>query len=150
VQGTNVTLNHIIWLRSLHDGECGPSNRVVEDIEANGINGSLPILLKGIGTLTELEAFFDWLRDAGQKGLRPVLHIDCHGSAEDGLLLAPSGEYCDWGTLSDSLRDCNAATVNNLCCITNACFGAYLGRQFDIGRISPTHCFDWLAFGSDK
>jgi hypothetical protein len=138
LEPTKVTLNHIIWLRSLAEEEVGPSNRVVEDIKTNELSDGLKISLYEVATIDELTEFMAWLEDACRSGLRPILHIDCHADSKSGLRLDPSGDFCDWPTLADFLRASNAASLNNLCCVTNACFGAFIGTQFEISKIAPS------------
>jgi len=73
--------------------------------------------------------------------LRPVLHVDAHGTVADGLLLAPSGERVGWSEIIEDLRVLNVATANNLTCIFALCFGLHLYKQVSLKRPVPAYLF---------
>ena len=58
---------------------------------------------------------------AAQEQFYPLVHLECHGS-EEHIQLA-SGERVGWLELSQSLRDLNRATRNNLIAVWAACEG---------------------------
>jgi hypothetical protein len=130
-------INKIIWLRSLPESELGPSRRITEDLETVAANGKLAfdeVVVEDRNGL--LQALGDITKQAGVD-LRPILHFDCHGSMEHGLLLAPSGEHLSWDDLADALRPINAATGGNLCCVFAACFGLRLGWSLKLSKPAP-------------
>lgn len=137
-------VNTIIWLRSLPDEELGPSQRMIEDIEAFALTrGALNFEEITVGTSAEMLAALNKLVLRCTVGLRPILHFDCHGSDQYGLMLAPSGDYFGWAELADALRAINVAAENNLCCIFGVCFGMYLSTELSL--LQPTPYFLTIA-----
>jgi hypothetical protein len=131
-------VNTIIWLRSLPDDELGPSRRMVEDIEALAKRGG-PYRFEEVvvGSPAEMVAALAALAVRCREGLRPILHFDCHGSDELGLLLAPSGDYLGWSDFAGALREVNVAAKNNVCCIFGVCFGMYLSLELSLSEPTP-------------
>jgi hypothetical protein len=129
-------VNRIIWIRSLIESELGPSLRMSEDLAMLAVNGGIEIEEVSIEEREALLELFETLADRAKQGLRPLLHFDCHGSAEEGLLLA-NGERLDWDTLADALRRINVATGNNLVCVFAACFGLHLGKALTLSKPTP-------------
>lgn len=132
------TVNTIVWLRSLPEDELGPSRRMVEDIEAyaereGGFNFDEVVVGSGQEMLAALAALAVRCRE----GIRPILHFDCHGSEEAGLLLAPSGDCIGWKELASALRQINIAADNNVCCILGVCFGMYLTSALSVSEPTP-------------
>ena len=132
--------NCIFWVQSLPDDELGPSRRVLEDLEV--LQGGFPVFVRRVSNRDEMVATLTEIaRLAEQDGYRPVLHLDCHGSAEQGLLLAPSGERLDWAETVDLLRRINVATRNNLVCVFALCFGLHAYTQVALKRPVPAYLF---------
>ena len=131
-------VNTIVWLRSLPEDELGPSRRMVEDIEALSLRGG-PFKFEEVVVCSaaEMLAVLSTLASRCRKGLRPILHFDCHGSETSGLLLAPSGDHLDWPALADALREINVAADNNVCCIFGVCFGMYLSMELSLSNPAP-------------
>jgi hypothetical protein len=132
-----LSVNSLMWLRSLPEEERGPSSRITEDLEMLTVVGGLRFQEIAISSRSEMtEALHEIARSAAQ-GLRPILHFDCHGSANNGLQLAPSREFMSWEELADLLRVVNVATGNNLCCVFAACFGLQLGTILTLSKAVP-------------
>ena len=131
-------VNTIVWLRSLPEGELGPSRRMVEDIEALAERGG-PFKFEEVVVCSTAEMLtaLATLAARCRKGLRPILHFDCHGSEEFGLLLAPSGDHIGWTELTLALREINVAAKNNVCCVFGACFGMYLSTALSVTEPTP-------------
>jgi hypothetical protein len=130
-------INTIIWFQSLGDDEVGPSNRMIEDLDALAFKGGFPVERVIVRNRQEaLDAFAD-IAERSARGLRPILHFDCHGSKTHGLLLKPSGEFLSWQELADALRPINVATRNNVCCIFGVCFGLHFSFELRLSKPSP-------------
>ncbi|MGE8450427.1 MAG: hypothetical protein ACN6OP_07335, partial [Pseudomonadales bacterium] len=67
----------------------------------------------------------------GQLGMRPIIHIECHGDASDGLEFA-NGSELSWDSLEKCFTQLNCATRLNTIAIVSACFGAHF-----ISRATP-------------
>lgn len=75
--------------------------------------------------------------------MRPLLHLDMHGNEKHGLHIAASNEYVSWEELAVHLRRLNAATENNLCVVSAACFG--LRAIMPVKLDQPTPFFVLIA-----
>ncbi|CAH1696773.1 hypothetical protein CHELA1G11_50064 [Hyphomicrobiales bacterium] len=106
--------NAIVWIHSLPEQDMGPSRHILEDLEGLAIAGGFPVILHAVRDRAELSDLFRQLTTEAEQGLRPVLHVDAHGTVADGLLLAPSGDRVGWSEIIEDLQALNVATGNNL------------------------------------
>lgn len=130
-------VNTLVWIRSLPESELGPSQRMAEDLEALSANGRFAFEEISVGSREELLGVLTEVTVRCTEGLRPILHFDCHGSAELGLQLAPSGEHLAWADLADALRKVNVAAKNNVSCIFGVCFGMHLSMELSLSQPTP-------------
>ncbi|MDP3414855.1 hypothetical protein [Falsiroseomonas sp.] len=133
----SASVNEVIWIRSLYESECGLSNRIIEDLDLffSGINCRfLQFEPKNADALLQ---YLDDLVIRAQQGAKPVLHLDTHGDAKDGLLIAASKEFIGWARIVDSFRQINVPASNNLIVISGACFSAHLLLDLDFFQPSP-------------
>jgi hypothetical protein len=135
--GDTLQVNSVIWITSLDEGERGPSRRMVEDLAPLATAADMRFEEVAVGDRAGLLSALSVVTDDAGRGLRPILHFDCHGSAEHGLALRPSGEYLAWGELVDALRMLNSATRNNLCCVFGVCFGLHMSRELRLSLPTP-------------
>ncbi len=133
--------NAIVWIHSLPEHEMGPSRRILEDLEGLAIAGGFPVIACAVRDRAELSDAFRQLTTKAEQGLRPVLHVDAHGTPADGLRLAPSGECVGWSEIIEYLRALNVATANNLTCIFALCFGLHLYKQVSLKQPVPAYLF---------
>ncbi|MER9337213.1 hypothetical protein NKJ06_25050 [Mesorhizobium sp. M0293] len=133
--------NAIVWIRSLPEREMGPTRRILEDLEGLASAGGFPVFAYAVRDRAELSDLFRQLTTEAEQGLRPVLHVDAHGTVAEGLLLAPSGERVSWGEIIEGLRTLNVATANNLTCIFALCYGLHLYQQVSLRRPVPSYLF---------
>ncbi|WP_420606493.1 hypothetical protein [Novosphingopyxis sp.] len=129
-------VNRIVWIRSLVESELGPSQRMAEDLAMLAVGGGTKFEEVSVEGRDMLLSLLGALADRASEGLRPILHFDCHGSAEDGLALA-NGEALGWDELAEALREINVATGNNLVCVFATCFGLHLGKTLTLSRPTP-------------
>lgn len=134
-------INSIVWIHSLPPNEMGPTNRLIGDIKLLGLQGGFPVLEYAVKDRTELADVFASVTAEAQKTLRPIIHIDAHGNADEGLLLSPSGECEGWLNLIEMLRTLNVATQNNLVVIFALCFGLHIYKQASLSRPVPAYFF---------
>ena len=133
--------NAIAWIHSLPKGEMGPTRRILEDLEGLASAGGFRVFEYAVGDRAELEKAFNELTSSAEQGLRPVLHVDAHGTVADGLLLAPSGEQVEWADVIELLRKLNVATENNLTCVFALCFGLHLYKKVSLKKAVPAYLF---------
>jgi hypothetical protein len=134
-------VNAIVWIRSLPEGELGPTRRILDDLAQLGPGGGLPVFEFAVGDRAELAVVLKDLAEQAAQGLRPILHFDAHGNAEGGLLLAPSGEWAPWSDLLEALRVINIQTGNNLVAVFALCFGLHLYKQVELAKAVPAYLF---------
>lgn len=132
-------INAIIWVRSLPDDELGPSRRINEELIGMRNQGGWAFFEKAARNRAELLAILKQLANDADGGLRPIIHFDAHGSKDDGLALAPSGEFLDWAALAEALREINIATENNLICVFATCFAYYFNFQVELKKPTPSY-----------
>lgn len=137
---SSVRLNTLIWIRSLPENEKGPSSRILEDIEQLSQQAGFRLEIFEAGSRDELAAIMAELSSkAWQAGLLPIIHLDLHGTLDDGVRLWPSQDSVDWSLLGELLRDINIATGNNLCCVAGCCFGIHAMETIDISKPTPAY-----------
>lgn len=134
-------VNSIVWIHSLPEAELGPTRGILEDLDILAINDGLAVTVYPVSNQAELKSAFLEVTENARRGLRPILHVDAHGTAAEGLLLAPSGERMGWPELIGYLRDLNVATENNLVCIFALCFGLNLYQEVRLSRPAPAYLF---------
>lgn len=133
--------NAIVWVHSLPQCEMGPTRRILEDLEGLTGTGGFPVFEYKVGNRAELNEFFHQLTIKAEHGLRPMLHVDAHGTVDRGLLLAPSGEWIGWSEIIELLRGLNVATANNLTCVFALCFGLHLYKHVKLKKPVPAYFF---------
>ncbi|WP_238310213.1 hypothetical protein [Methylobacterium organophilum] len=119
----------------------GPTRRILEDLEGLAAAGGFQVFEYAVKNRAELVRQLGELKDRAAQGLRPVLHVDAHGTAAEGLLLAPSGDRVGWAEVIELLRELNTATSNNLVSIFALCFGLHLYREVSLMKPAPAYFF---------
>jgi hypothetical protein len=122
-------------------------NRMIDDVTVVCTARRIPfhphLVPSGDGlirALSEIEA-------AAQRGLRPMIYLDMHGSAEDGVEIAATGEMVSWDKVVDTLRRINRATGNNLVVVAGVCYGLHAIRESMITDHAP---FFMLAASEER
>ncbi|MGS4991011.1 hypothetical protein ACVDG9_23805 [Roseibium sp. RP-7] len=145
--GTSLTIsetletNSIVWIHSLPENEMGPTRRILEDLEGLSIADGFQLIEHSAENRTEFESVLSKLAADATNGLRPILHVDAHGTADEGLLFAPSGDRMSWTEVIELLRVLNVATANNLTCVFALCFGLHLYKQVSLKEPVPAYLF---------
>ncbi|PVX97694.1 hypothetical protein [Paraburkholderia unamae] len=84
--------------------------------------------------------FLDTIREITEMsralGLRPIVHIECHGT-NDGLRVGARGELLPWPLLEPVLRQLNLATGCNLGVVMVVCHGLFSLQPVKITRPAP-------------
>jgi hypothetical protein len=91
----------------------------------------------------DLSHYFVNLEQETNKGMRPIVHLDTHGSELDGLYVAATDEFVSWRELVNQLRPINVAAQNNLCVVSAACCSMHTLMNMDFD--APTPFFLMLA-----
>lgn len=134
-------INAIVWISSLPQAEQGTSRRMLDDLVDLAQSGGFPVFERPIATREELWEVLAEIRDHADRGLRPILHFDTHGNPDDGVYIAPTGEWAAWSELMDWLRAINVATGNNLVVVLALCFGLNLYKLAELKKPAPAYLF---------
>lgn len=121
------SFSHFIIVESLPPGDTRTGTRLHEDIMSHrtfhqrGIGVSLVTVRNRSELISVLEKL---ATDASTNGIRPILHVECHG-AKEGLALADDS-FFRWEDLKPLLVSINEASRCNLLIVLAACWGGYL------------------------
>jgi hypothetical protein len=132
-----LNVNSLIWISSLEPNEQGTTHRVHDDLQPYFLSIGLPFKSVEPKTANQLLTCLEAIERRAKAGLRPIIHFDTHGSAEQGLYIAGSGEFVPWTRLVDKLRKINIATKNNLCVVSAACCSMHAIKPITIGEPTP-------------
>lgn len=130
-------INSLYWITSLRDNEQGVARRVLEDLQPLCVSRQLPFACYSPTNGTDFLKSLDDIASHAQTGLLPLIHLDTHASAEDGIKISRSGEHVGWPEIAAKLRVINRITGNNLCVVSGACNSFSLVGQVDINQTTP-------------
>lgn len=136
--------NRVVIVQSLepHETQTGEQMAGFIDEEMRSLN--LPISVE----LIDCESYRDFLHlmrqleADGERGMRPIVQVECHGDQNEGLEFANSS-MLPWAELSAALSRVNIATRFNLVAIVSACFGAYFSSHMT--PVEPAPCYALIS-----
>lgn len=134
---SQASVNSVVWITSLHEHEIGITNRALEDLEPFLLRKEALFVHHKPASAKEFLVGLDDIALAAERGLLPILHLDTHGSAHDGVHIAATGENIPWPTVVEKFRRINVATRNNLCIVSMACFSFRAAREIQITSNAP-------------
>ena len=131
-----LSIHDLIILESIPDSELHTGKQLFGNLEHHlGSNmrsiQHVPVRSKKL----LFNAFDKLIRDSKCRSLRPVLHLEVHGSMES-IALA-SGEIIDWNELYTPIAQLHVACDLNLLVTMSACYGAYAHQILDISKRAP-------------
>lgn len=128
--------NALYWLRGLAEDERGPTRRMVEDLQGHD-RLPIPVIQINLHSPDEMILALQDLRNmaACNGGVRPIVHLDMHGSPSEGIKVGTG--FLDWETLGNALRDLNIATGNKLLVVGGVCHSLSTIRSLDLHSASP-------------
>lgn len=130
--------NRLLIIESLAENELHTGQRLEDSLSANCRTTSFGLELKAVSHRQELLDYLaDIARRARDAGLRPIVHLDMHGTRKLGLRLLPSGEYLSWPDLAKACRDIVEASDNNLIVVMAACHGFNAAVEIRIRDLTP-------------
>lgn len=131
-------VNSVLWFTSLRPEEQGVTRRILDDLlpylGSIGIHHQVFEVRSAGQFLATLDAL---AAEAGPGKLQPVLHFDMHGSVEDGLSVAATGETVSWDDVAIRLSAVNSALGNNLFVVSCACHSQRLGPEARLAQPCP-------------
>ena len=140
----SMLFNKIYFFQSLKFEPCTLDNDI--RTTTNLFSDFIPSLQKRFGFLTEFleidskQAFvsrLDHIFAECLEGVRPIIHIDMHGSKTLGLRIEPTGDFLAWEELANKCRQINLVCHNNLMLILTSCFGLNSIRNVTILKPTP-------------
>ncbi|CAN7459709.1 hypothetical protein [Caballeronia sp. LjRoot31] len=134
----------IVIIQSLEECEHPTGERLRDALAAlNGELGqSVPVELRTCESAVGFRAIVDELTEAASVGQIPLLHVECHGDEQAGLIFENASEL-PWQDLAAMLSRLNDACQYNLFAVFAACFGAHFLGQINAFTTSP--CFAIVA-----
>lgn len=134
-------VDSIYLVSSPRRGEEGTTRRLVDDLAAVcSANGAIGFLHTSINSKVGL---FDFCRDLTNeidRGSKPIIHFDMHGSADEGLEIGATGELVDWVSLIEILRPINVKLSNRLFVVMTACHALNIIRYLALSKPAPFLC----------
>ena len=131
-----IEFNRIYVIESLPSGDEKTGTKLHNDLLQwlpYRFDGFQSILMEPKNKLEWTQVMAKILADT-QKGGRPIVHLEIHGSADkDGLVLA-SGELVSWEEMKSILTEINIASRMNLFVTLAVCHGAYLLTQYHLNE----------------
>lgn len=144
---SHADVNAVVWITSLRESEMGVTRRIVEDLEPFIRRKEAIFQHHVVETAAQFLLCLDCLAIQAYRGLLPIIHLDAHGSAEDGLHIAASGENIPWHAVIVRLRRINWFTRNNLCIVSMACYSIEAAHSITLEEETP---FYFLAAPKDE
>jgi hypothetical protein len=133
-------VNGVAILDAIPDGELNTARRLKEDLIDLSLNTAdgLQVQYVRVHTLADLEAGISSLvDDARNNGLKPWLHLEGHGSADETGFQVADGAHCSWDYLKQLITPLNVATGLNLILILATCFGGSFARAIQTVDRAP-------------
>ena len=134
---SGLSINSLIWINSLEPESRGTTERVHDDLQPFCVSIGLPFRSFEPKTADELLALLAKIAGEAAEGLKPIIHFDTHGSANDGIFIAASKESVPWQRLVNSLRPINISTKNKLCVVSAACCSWETIKNITVTKPSP-------------
>lgn len=135
----NVEINAILHLHAISQNEMGAVRRISEDLEDECFRQK--IFYKDFN-IKSREDFFELMKDINEEienGMRPIIHIDAHGSQNDGIHIPDSDEFVTWNEFFNSISTLNNTTNNNLIVFMGVCFALELYKNIRLNKASPAN-----------
>ncbi len=111
----------LVILESLARDEAQTGTSLAEKMMLHGVE--YPVHLRKVGNASEFQEAMKELSWQLVPGNGAALHVEMHGDANAGLVLAPSGDSVSWEEFGRLCREANQACSNNLLVTIAACHG---------------------------
>jgi hypothetical protein len=134
---SHLSVNSVVWIHSLREDEKGFTDRAIDSLRPF-------LMVKKVGfqafdpqTAADLQNYLKQIAQQAATSLRPIIHLDTHGSAVAGIHIAASKQNVSWMQLVEWLRPINIATGNNLVVVSAACSGMHIYKEISVERECP-------------
>lgn len=128
----------VIVLSSLEPHERHTSATIRDHItnELMHLGMRTPVEYHEIESVVEFKARLNQILLEAKSGTIPLLHIDCHGDTDTGLIFENNSEL-SWKEFSSLLKPINIACGFNLLLCASCCYGGYFIREMDLVGSCP-------------
>lgn len=136
------TFTRIVVIQSLDHSELQTGRNLYEFIDGLNVlhNTNIPIQFFNVNSSRQFIQLLAAIEASSKANFDiPVIHVECHGSKQQGLYFA-DGSRLSWKATSNALVKINIATRFNLLTIFSACFGAYFISQMGATKECPCWC----------
>ncbi len=131
-------ITRLVIIHSLDDRDANTIPQLVGRLktlnEAQGLN--LEIVSIECTYAKQFSEIVSGIIEDINKGVKPLLHIECHGDKKEGLIFA-NGSNLSWEELSAQLLKINIAMRFNLLLVILACYGGFIEDEKQIGKQAP-------------
>lgn len=107
----------------------------LRDLRAAG--AAVDMMYSRVTHAGELRNTLEEIERLARTGVKPIVHIECHGSAEDGLAIGDGKDRFSWEALEPLLRRINIASDCNLGVVMGVCHGMHAITPIRIARPTP-------------
>lgn len=136
---SNFLNSHIFVVDGLPSGELQTGYKLYEDLRDLGyIEANTAVVeYRRVATSGEFLQVLAEIEDSAHLGCKPIVHIECHGDADEGLQIGDSQDMISWKLIEPLLRRINLASKCNLGVVMAACYGLYAITPLKIHRPTP-------------
>lgn len=134
---SGLVFNSIFWLTSPRPSEVNMVEDMMDDVSVVCLAKKIPFKKYIVPSSADLIRALGEIEEAARRGMKPLIYLDMHGSATDGVEIAATNEMVSWDRVVDALRAINRATGNNLLVVAGVCYGLYAIRETIIADHAP-------------
>lgn len=144
---SNFSNNAVFVIDALGESDLQTARRLHDELSNLVLSdGSRYCHYLSVASREECERALEDILHLSESGMKPIIHIEAHGSQQDGICIADSGQFLDWETLVKWCLRINTAAENNLGVVLASCFGLYGITPVNI----RTPCPYYFLVGSDR
>ena len=137
---TELGFNSLIWISSLPPAEQWDAAHHVAEVEYVVRRKKVIWIQKNVSSSCDFELVIsEIVQDIRERGLKPIIHLDMHGSEHNGLAFEPSGEFYPWQKAFRQFQSVNKELNNNLLVVSAVCFGMKLITPIELQTPTPFH-----------
>jgi hypothetical protein len=134
---SGLVFNSIFWLTSPRPSEVNMVEGMMDDVSVICLAKNIPFQKYIVPSGADLIRALGEIEKAARQGMKPLIYLDMHGSATDGVEIAATNEMVSWDRVVDALRAINRATGNNLLVVAGVCYGFHAVRETIITDHAP-------------
>src|SRR3954468_14034372 len=107
---SGLVFNSIFWLTSPRPSEVNMVEGMMDDVSVICLAKNIPFQKYIVPSGADLIRALGEIEKAARQGMKPLIYLDMHGSATDGVEIAATNEMVSWDRVVDALRAINRAT----------------------------------------